>query len=54
MRSDCDGAARFERHDCSCRTILDIELGKSMFDVFADDRCLCAENYADVMVAFAL
>ena len=54
LRSDCHGAARFERHDCSRRAVFYIELAQNVPDVLADGAGLRAENNADVVIAFAL
>ena len=54
VRCGCGGAARFERHHRSRRAIFDVELAKNMFDVFANGAGLCAENDADIVVAFSL
>jgi hypothetical protein len=51
FRSWREEAARFERR-YQRGAIFDIELGKNMFDVFADGGRLCAQNYADVIGCF--
>src|SRR6266487_1505540 len=52
-RSQCDGAF-FERDYRSGGAVFDIELAQNVFDVLADGASACAENDADVLVAFAL
>ena len=54
MRSDCDGAARFERRDCSRRAVFYVKLAQNVPNVLADRARLRAENDADIVIAFAL
>ena len=54
LRSDCHGAARFERHERSRRAVFYIEFAENVFDVLADGAGLRAENDADIVIAFAL
>lgn len=46
--------APFERDNRSGGAVFDIELAQNVFDVLADGASACAENDADVLVAFAL